>query len=43
MMINHIMCTLKILTDLSFAKEKLKTENGFVVVVCNVLVVKMSW
>ena len=36
MMINHIMCTLKILTDLYFTKQK----NGSVKVY-NVLVVKM--
>ena len=30
MMINHIMCTLKILTDLCFTKQKIKTKNGFV-------------
>ena len=41
MMINHIMCTLKILTDLYFTKQKIKTKNGFVEVVYNVLVVKM--
>ena len=33
MMINHIMCTLKILTDLCFPKQKLKTKNGSVKVV----------
>ena len=42
MMINHIMCTSKILTDLCFAKEKVKTQNGFVEVVYSVLVAKMS-
>ena len=42
MMINHIMCTLKILTDLCFTKQKIKAKNGFVevfdsniTVVCN--------
>ena len=40
-MINHIMCTVKILTDLCFTKQKVKTKNGPVKVVCSVLVVKM--
>ena len=43
MMINHIMCTSKILTDFCFIKQKIKTKNGFVEVVYNVLVVKMCW
>ena len=30
MMINYIMCTSKILTDLCFTKQKIKTKNGFV-------------
>ena len=30
MMINHIMCTSKISTDLCFTKQKIKTKNGFV-------------
>ena len=42
-MINHIMCTSKILTDLCFTKQKIKTKNGFVEVVYNVLVVKVCW
>ena len=29
MMINHIMCTSKILTDLSFTKQKIKTKTCF--------------
>ena len=33
-----IMCTSKILTDLCFTKQKLKTKNGFVEVVYSVLV-----
>ena len=37
-MINHIMCTLKILTDLCFIKQKIKIKNGFVKVVYSVLV-----
>ena len=40
-MINHIMCTSKILTDLCFTKQKLKTKNGFVEVVYSVLVGKV--
>ena len=40
-MINYIMYTLKILTDLCFTKQKLKTKNGFVKVVYNVSVAKM--
>ena len=28
-MINHITCTSKILTDLWFTKQKIKTKNGF--------------
>ena len=35
------MCTLKILTDSCFTKQKIKTKNGSVKVVYNVLVVKM--
>ena len=31
----------KILTDLCFSKQKLKTKNGFVEVVYSVLVAKM--
>ena len=37
MMINHIMCTSKILADLCFTKQKIKTKNGFVEVVYSVL------
>ena len=40
MMINHIMCTSKILTDLCFIKQKIKTKNGFVKVAYSVLVAK---
>ena len=43
MKINHNMCTLKILTNLCFAKEKIKQENSFVGVVYSVLVAKMCW
>ena len=38
MMINHIMCTSKILTDLYFTKRKIKAKNRFVEVVYSVLV-----
>ena len=41
MMVNHIMCTLKILTDLYFAKQKIKATTGFAEAVCNTLVVKI--
>ena len=41
MMINHIMRKSKILKDLCFTKQKLKTKNGFVRVVYSVLAVKM--
>ena len=41
MMINPIMCTSKILTDLCFTKQKIK--NTFAEAVCNALVVKMCW
>ena len=40
-MINHIMCTSKILTDLCFTKQRIKTKNAFVRVVYSALVVKM--
>ena len=35
------MCTSKILTDLYFTKQKVKTKNGFVEAVYSVLVAKM--
>ena len=35
------MCTLKVLTDLCFTKQKIKTKNGFVKVVYSVLVKKV--
>ena len=38
---NHVMCTFKILTDLCFTKQKIKTKNSFVEVVSSVLAVKM--
>ena len=40
-MINLIMCTSRILTDLCFKKQKIKTKNGFVKVVYSVLVVQV--
>ena len=43
MMINHIMCTSKILTDLCFTEQKVKTKNTFERVVYSVLVVKVYW
>ena len=43
MVINRIMCTSKILTDLCFTKQGIKTKNTSVRVVCSVLVVKMCW
>ena len=41
MMINHIMCTLKTLTDLCFEKQKIKTKNNFIEVFYSVLVVQV--
>ena len=41
MVINHIMCTSKILKDSCFIKQKMKTKNTFAKVVCSVLSVKM--
>ena len=38
---SHIMCTLKIFTDLCFTKQKIKIKNTFTKVVCSVLVVKV--
>ena len=40
---SHMMCISKILTDLSFTKQRIKTKNTFVRVVYSVLVVKMCW
>ena len=39
---SHIMC-IKILTDLCFTKQRIKTKNTFARVVGSVLVVKMCW
>ena len=38
---SHIMCTSKILTDLCFTKQKIKTKNTFTKVFYVVLVAKM--
>ena len=44
MMINHIMCTSKILTDLCFTKQKQKQKKkGFVGGFYSVLVKKVCW
>ena len=49
MMINHIICTSKILTDLCFTKQKIEVVEvwsrsyKFVEVVYSVLVMKMCW
>ena len=43
MIINRIMCTSKILTDLRFTKWKIKTKKTFVRVAYSALVVKMCW
>ena len=40
---SHIMCISKILTDLRFIKQRIKTKNSFAKVVYSVLVVKMCW
>ena len=41
MKISHIMCRSKILTDLCFTKQKMKTKSTFEKIVYSVLVVKM--
>ena len=38
---SHITCISKILTDLCFTKQKVKTKNTFAGVVYSALVVKM--
>ena len=43
MVTNGIICTSKILTDLCFTKQKIKTKNTFAKVVYSVLVTKMCW
>ena len=40
---SHITCISKILTDLSFTKQRIKTKNTLAKVVYCVLVVKMCW
>ena len=40
---SHITCTTKILADLCFAKQKIKTKNTFAKVVNSTLVAKMCW
>ena len=37
---SHILCILKILAGLCLVKQRIKTKNTFVNVVCSVLVVK---
>ena len=39
----QIMCISKILTDLCFTKQIIKTKNTFAKVVYSVLLVKMYW
>ena len=41
MMVNRIICTSEILTDLCLTKQIIKTKNTFARVVYSVLVVKM--
>ena len=43
MVTNNIMYTSKILTDLCFTKQRIKTKNNFAKVVYSVLVVKMYY
>ena len=38
---SHIMCTSKILKDICFTKQRIKTKNTFARVVYSVLVVKI--
>ena len=40
---SHVTCISKILTDLCFTKQRIKTKNNFARVVCSVLLVKMCW
>ena len=40
---SHIMSISKILTDLGFTKQIIKTKNTSPKVICSVLVVKMCW
>ena len=41
MVINHIMCTSKILTDLYFTKQKIRTKNTFAKVAYSVLLTEL--
>ena len=41
MAINRINFTSKILTDLCFTKQRIKTKNTFVRVICSILEIKM--
>ena len=43
MKISHIMCTSKILTDLCFTKQRIKTKNTFARVVYSALIVENYW
>ena len=38
-----LICCSKILTDLCFTKQKIKTKNGFVEVVYSILLATMCW
>ena len=40
---SHITCMSKILTDLCFTTQRIKTKNTFPLVVGSILVVKMCW
>ena len=43
MVIKHLMCTSKTLTDLCFTKQKIKIRSTFAKVAYSVLVVKLCW
>ena len=40
---SHVTCISKILKDLCFTKQRIKTKNAFAKVIYNVSVVKMCW
>ena len=40
---SHVMCTSKILTDLCFTKERIKTKPNFSRAVYRILVVEIYW
>ena len=42
-MVNRIMYTLKVLTDLCLTRQRIRIKNGSVEVVYNALVVKIRW